>query len=359
MTLLWINLCIVFLFALFARYFATPIMASEIGSLTIKPNRLLILGSLSSLVLISGLRQGIGDTFVYRKSFENKEFTWELISADKDIGFGILQMFLKNYVSQDSQVLIFTAALLTNVIIISVLFHYSRMIELSLYVYITGGLFLVSMNGIRQLLAAAIAFAAIKFLIEGNLIRYALIIVVASLFHQSALILLPIYFFVRFKAWSTATVSLIIFSVIIVFGYEQFSSILFTALEDTQYSGYVDFNEGGANIVRVAVEAAPLAVAYLGRKKLRHIFPKSDVIVNMALVGFVFMAISTNQWIFARVSIYFQLYSLILISWLPKLFKEKDQKLIYFIIIICYLAYYYYESVIALNINYTSDYFIW
>ncbi|PAV31554.1 capsular biosynthesis protein [Virgibacillus profundi] len=357
MTLLWMNLAIVFSFAIFARYF-TPTLASGIP-FSIRPHKLLIFGSLLVLVLISGLRSNIGDTFNYINIFEENDFTWEYVLSEKDIGFGILQMFLKNYISQDPQVMIFTTALITNLIIILVLYNYSRLIELSLYVYITGGLFLVSMNGIRQVLAAAITFAAIKYLINGSFIKYAIIIVLASFFHQSALILLPIYFLVRFKAWSKATVALVMLSVVAVIGYEQFSSLLFTALEDTQYAAYDSFAEGGANILRVAVEGAPIIFAYLGREKLKQIFPNSDFIVNMALIGFVFMVIATQQWIFARISIYFQLYQLILIAWIPKLFREKDQKLIYFGILICYFAYYYYESVISLNIVYRSDFLIW
>ncbi|RDW20404.1 EpsG family protein [Oceanobacillus chungangensis] len=358
MTLLWMNLAFVFMFAYFSRYFAMPLLESGSHHF-VRPNKLLIFASLATLVVISGLRYNIGDTSTYINIYKDNDFTWEYIQSKKDIGFGLFQMLLKNYISEDPQIMIFTAALITNLLIIIVLYNYSRMIELSLYVFITGGLFLVSMNGIRQVLAAAITFAATKYLINGNWRRYFLIIIFASFFHQSALILLPMYFIVRFKAWSKATFALIIFAVIVVIGYEQFSALLFKAIDDTQYSGYVDFTEGGANFIRVAVEAAPLFIAYLGRDKLKKLFPDSDYIVNMALLGFVFMVIATQEWIFARMSIYFQLYGLILVSWLPKLFREKDQKLIYFAIIVCYFAYYYYENVITLNILYKSDYLIW
>ncbi|SEP66865.1 transmembrane protein EpsG [Virgibacillus subterraneus] len=358
MTILWINLAIVFSFSLFARYFASP--AQEIESpVPIKPNKLLISGALLSLILVSGLRSNIGDTFVYKRIYEQNDFSWDFILAQKDIGFGILQRLLKSYISEDPQIMIFTAALITNVLIVMVLYNYSRMIEISLYVYITGGLFLVSMNGIRQVLAAAIAFTATKYLIEGSFVKYALVIVLSSFFHQSALILLPIYFLVRFKAWSKATVVLLMLSVFIVIGFDYFSALLFSALDDTQYSHYKSFSEGGANFLRVAVAAAPIVIAYLGRDKLRRIFPESDYIVNMAILGLVFMIISTQNWIFARISIYFELYQIVLISWVVKVFTKKDQKFIYFGIVACYLAYYFFENVINLNILYKSDYLIW
>ncbi|MFD1040605.1 EpsG family protein [Virgibacillus byunsanensis] len=355
MTILWINLAVVFGSSFLARHFASPRSLQDYK----KPNMFLIISSMTTLVLVSGLRSNIGDTYFYKHAYEVSDFSWEYILSQKDIGFGILQMVLKNYVSEDPQILLFITALITNTLIVIVFYNYSRMIELSLYVYITGGLFLVSMNGIRQALAAAIAFTAIKYLIEGKFLGYFLVIVFASLFHQSALILLPIYFLVRFQAWSKATVALLVLSVVIVIGFEQFTAVLFTALEDTQYGHYDTFTEGGANFLRVAVTSVPVIIAYLGREKLKRLFPDSDYIVNMALIGFMFMIISTQNWIFARFSIYFELYQLILLSWIVKVFRERDQKLVYFGIIVCYFAYYYFENVMTLNILYKSDYLFW
>ncbi len=69
------------------------------------------------LVLVSGLRSNIGDTYFYMHAYKISQFTWEFILSQKDIGFGVFQMVLKNYVSQDPQVLVFTAALITNTLI--------------------------------------------------------------------------------------------------------------------------------------------------------------------------------------------------------------------------------------------------
>ncbi|MDR7000601.1 EpsG family protein [Neobacillus niacini] len=354
MTILWINLAIVFILSFFSRYFAVSANQS-VSVVPIKPNKILVLGVMLTLVLISGLRSNIGDTFFYKHSYETNNFTWEFIQSQKDIGFGILQMILKNY-SNNPQILIFITAVITNILIVGVLYKYSRIFELSTYVYITGGLYLVSMNGMRQCLAAAIIFIGTKYLINGNWFKYILIVLFASAFHESALVLIPIYFMVRFKAWSKATVILLGLAVLIVIGFDKFSEVLFSAIKDTEFGHYKSFNEGGASTMRVAVYGAPLVIAYFGREKLRRIFPESDYIVNMAVIGFVFMIVSTQNWIFARFSIYFNLYQLILISWIIKLIHEKDQRFFYYSLLVCYLLYYYYESVISLNINYLSDY---
>jgi transmembrane protein EpsG len=354
MTILWINLSLVLCLSFFARYFSvTRITSTE--SVLVKPNKFLVFCVIVCLVLISGLRTNIGDTYFYKHSYEINDFTWEFIQSQKDFGFGILQSLLKKF-SNDPQILIFTTALITNVLIVIVLYRYTRVFDLSLYVYITSGLFLVSMNGIRQFLAAAIIFTGTKFLFKGRWKLFILIVLLASTFHQSALILIPTYFLVRLKAWSKSTIILLVCGILILISFDQFSSILFSAIKDSQYGQYVDFAEGGANWMRVAVTGAPIIIAYLGREKLQQLLPESDYIVNMALLDLFFMVISTQNWIFARFSIYFSLYQLILISWVVKLFSKRDQKLIYYGIILCYFFYYYYENVISLNIVYKSNF---
>ncbi|MGE7850302.1 EpsG family protein [Bacillus paramycoides] len=353
MTILWMNLAIVFVLAFFARYFAIPMTNSLIS---IKPNQFLIWMAALSLILVSGLRNNIGDTYFYMHAYNIAEFNWEYIQNNKDMGFNIFQMILKEY-TDDPQAMVFITALITNVLIVCTLYKYSRLIEISLYVYITSGMYLVSMNGIRQYLAAAIIFAATKYILDGNWKMYILIVLIASTFHQSALVLIPIYFLVRRKSWSAMTCILLVFAVIIVIGFNQFSTLFFAAIEDTQYGEYKDFHEGGANILRVVVDSIPLILAYLGREKLRELFPKSDYIVNMVLLGSIFMLISTQNWIFARFSIYFGLYQLILISWVVKLFIKKNQKVIYYLILVFYFIYFMYEHVITLGIIYKSNFF--
>ncbi|WP_459500036.1 EpsG family protein [Bacillus sp. C1] len=352
MTILWMNLALVFTLSFFARYFAMP--RTTIPAL-IKPNQFLVLMATLSLTLVSGLRTNIGDTYFYMHTYTITDFNWEYIQKNKDMGFNILQLILQKY-TEDPQVMVFITALITNVIIVFVLYKYSRLIDLSLYVYITSGMYLTSMNGIRQYLATAIIFTATKYILDGNWKRYILIVLLASTFHQSALVLIPIYFLIRRKAWSGATFILLFLAVFIILGFNQFSEVFFAAIGDTQYGHYKDFHEGGANILRVAVDAAPLILAYLGRERLRELFPKSDYIVNMALLGMVFMLISTQNWIFARFAIYFGLYQLILISWVVKLFTEKDQKLVYYTILVFYFVYFVYEHVITLGIIYKSNF---
>lgn len=309
------------------------------GPVWFKPNKWLTAIVMATFVLIAGLRKNIGDTFFYMYAYTLNDFTWEQVKAEKDIGFGILQMILKSF-TQDPQLLIFLTALVTNVLIVYVLYKYSRLFEVSIYIYITSGLYIVSMNGVRQFLASAIVFAATKYLFAGNWQKYFLVVAFASTFHESALILIPIYFIVRRKAWTSSTFVLLFLAVMLILGYNVLSDAIFAAIADTHYSEYKEFQEGGANVIRVAVGAVPLIFAYLGRNKLREIFPHGDYVVNMSLLNFIVMAVATQNWIFAKFTIYFGLYNVILMSWVISLFVKRQQKFIYYAILGFYMIYF-------------------
>ncbi|WP_058301192.1 EpsG family protein [Gorillibacterium timonense] len=357
MTVMLINLVLVYVASLYARFLARPVSLGEYG-LRNRPSFLPALVAALSLTLVAGLRNNIGDTFTYMHSYRYGIFTWETIDYSKDFGFNIMQLLLRQ-ISGDPQLLIFVTAAITTCLIAWILYHYSRMYELSLYLYITTGMFTTSMNGIRQFMAAAIIFAGTKYVMNGDWKRFFLLVLLASTVHRSALVLLPIYFLVRKPAWTKQTFLLIGVAVLIVLGFNQFMGTLFTVLADTQYSHYSTFSEGGASYIRVLIAAGPLTVAFYGREKLKSLAPKLDPIINLSLINALFLLIATQNWIFARFSIYFGLYQLLLIPWIIKVFREKDQKLVYYLILLFYLFFFLYECIIAYGgLNYGSRYLV-
>ncbi|WP_442594249.1 EpsG family protein [Neobacillus sp. D3-1R] len=352
MTVLYINLAIVSFLSFFSRYYSK---FDQFTSHTVKPNKLLALLVTACLVIVSGLRSNIGDTFFYKYTYVNNNFYWSDVSLKEDYGFTILQILLKK-ITNDPQLLIFITALLTNVLIVIVLYKYARIFELAIFLYITTGAYMVSMNGIRQYLAASILFIGTIFIVKGDWKKYIGIVILASSFHQTALILIPLYFIVRKKAWTSSTTIVMTIGIVFTAFFGQISTVLFTMIEDTQYGLYSNFDEGGANFIRVIINGLPLVLAYLKKEELRRLWPHIDIVVNMSIIGFVFMVISTQNWIFARFSIYFGLYNIILITWIVKLFEKRSQRLFYLSLIILYLLLHLYEY--ASKIHYESNYLI-
>jgi transmembrane protein EpsG len=353
MLVLDINLAIAYLISYFSRYFSKPL--SNKAPYT-KPNLLFFIIVMTSMILVSGLRNGIGDTGFYMIAYNQGIYNFtDIFKSNQAYGFYIFQSFL-HLISNDPQILVFASALLTNVLILPVLRRYSRYFEISIYVYITFGMFLTSMNGIRQFLAASICFTATHFIINGKFVKYLIVVIVAATVHASALILIPVYFIVRRRAWTKMTFLLLFLGILIVLGFSTFSSALFSSLSDTHYGQYATFDGKGTNVFRILVYAAPLVVAFFGREKLRELWPNSDYIVNLSVVCLLFSIVSLKDWIFDRLNIYFGLYEIILISWLVVLFTKRSQKVVYFLILGLYLFFFYYEEYHQLHLIYTSNY---
>src|SRR5690606_31318416 len=133
------------------------------------------------------------DTFFYMHSYRITNFNIQTFEFEGDFGFNLFQLLLQQ-LSRDPQVLIFTTALITNLLIVYVFSQYSRMFEIAIYVFITSGMYITSMNGIRQYMAAAIVFTATRYIMDGNWKKFILISLLAGTIHNTALMMIPIYF---------------------------------------------------------------------------------------------------------------------------------------------------------------------
>ena len=312
-------------------------------------------------ILVAGLRNNIGDTEQYVHSYNLlNEFTGFSDDA-KDKGFTIFQLFLYN-ISNDPQFFIFVTSLITQLFNVITLVIYKSYFELEVYMYITSGCFLVSMNGIRQAMVGAILFFCSRLIIKGKFIPYAIIVAILSTMHSSALMMIPVYFVVREEAWSKRTKIIIGLAAIgFMFFYELMPAV-FDAMGDSSYTEYEEAmlnGGGGSSLMRVIVNAVPVVMAYIFRDKLKESWPESNVFVNMSLINLIFVTFALYNWIFARFQIYFQLYNFVLLPYMIKNCFERRQErdFVYYCFIICYFVFFYYEQVIGgVGLGYRSNF---
>jgi len=370
MTIFWITLTMVFISGYFAQRYETYVITID-GTTHREPNKLFAFIALTTLVLVSGLRipmgGAIGDTSAYSRSFMNVIPDHVADAFDQfrlysgDVGFNIFQSFIQEFICMDPQVFIFICAFITNLCIFIVIYKYSSIFELSLFLYITMGCYLVTMNGIRQYLVSAIVFSCIHFIHSGKWSLFFIIVLIVSTMHTSALLFIPIYFFVRLKPWSKLVWITLLASVVILLSFGQVGTFLLGSLEGTQYNHYQGFiakQGGGTNIIRVFVIAIPVVFAYIGRKKI-EMYNNTfiNILINFSVLNLSVYILALQNWIFARMGMYFGLYGLLLLPWLIKnLFDKKTSYILYAGCLFFYLLYYYYEMVLSLNMVYKSDF---
>lgn len=306
-------------------------------------NNIFIFITLLSLIFTSGFRYGSGsDFFVYWGIY--KDAPNIILSEANDVGFIFICKLLNN-ISKNPQIMFLVTSIIINMLIVNTLRKKSDEYELSIFLYITTFIYYSTFNGVRQWLAASIIFASTEYLLERKTIKYIAMVLVATLIHASAIIMIPVYFIVNNKTFSLRNLLITTIFIMAVFAYIPFVNILFSFLRDTQYAHYFDIMieaERGVNIIRILVYLAPVSIALMLYKRLNNINNLNfDMILNLCIICCLIMILSVKQVFFARLVFYFEIYYLLLIPKLVKIGNIKLNRLIYYTICILYLAYSY------------------
>ena len=146
--------------------------------------------SMGILITFVGFRYGVGVDYF---SYEDMFLEGDLSSWVEPGYFYLMKLIL--FLNGEFYWVTISAALIT------IYFLYKGVLNLTPYFVLSIFLFLVSpsgygfcVNGMRQGISAAMFLFSIKYIIEGNFYKYCGILLIASLFHVSALILIPFYF---------------------------------------------------------------------------------------------------------------------------------------------------------------------
>ena len=308
------------------------------------------------LIILAGTRPNIGDTGAYRASFKTMTSSfYELITTHtKDEGFSIFSYLLKILIG-NNDVLYFTIiATICIMCVVLVYKKYSCNFAMSMFLFIASSDYIQwNYNGMRQFIAVSVIFLATDLLLEKKYLKYFAVIALMSTIHASALIMIPVSFFVMGEPWNKKTVIFTIGSLVAINFSGFLREVIAEFMSETQYSGEVNqfLETVGTNVIRVFVFCIPPVLAFVFRKHLLSAkSPILDMSANMSIIsmGMYIVSAVTSGIFIGRIPIYFSLYNYILLPWIiENVFEKKSQKLVYAVMIICYLAFYYYQMTVA------------
>lgn len=248
-------------------------------------------------------------------------------------------------------------AILTIAPIICTFYRYSERFELSVFLFLTLGSYMVTMNAMRQCVASAVMFCGYKLFMNKKWFLFFILVGVGYFLHPTAIVMIPIFFYCHRPAWQPLATGVVVAVVLALMFVPSFTQLLFSLLGDSDYSKY----EGlwGANIVRPIIMAAVCVFAFINRKKLHEAFPQSDILVNMLVIHTVILFAATNSWVIARLAIYTDLYVEMLIPMLIiACFNKESRRMGVALIMLFFFAYHLYEYgdldyySVTLGINY-------
>ncbi|MBP2156284.1 EpsG family protein [Erwinia rhapontici] len=301
------------------------------------------------LALMASIRDyTIGtDSYVYTRYFRFP-FSHYPLTFDPDIerGYQLLVMITRDIYSE----YFFYFIIMALVCIIPVLLTLkmrSVNYSLSLYIYVTFGLYFALYNQVRQTIAMGICFLSMRFLVEKRFLTYALLILFASQFHISAVLMLAFYFLchwtvrIEYKVISTFLTGLIATPLIIAH----------MAANNVRYEHYTEGSANGKNGLMTVTLYVLIAMAvYVLGKKIRKENREYSCIECIYLCGIAALLpvtmLGTDPAGPQRVAQYFVYYLMLII---PLILDKINNKMV--TIMFCFFAFTYFILMIYSNLG--------
>lgn len=315
-----------------------------------------------STSLIAGLRApNVGtDTQAYIEDFYN-------INSTKGSSYRMEPLFiLLNKVAYFIYPHHFTMLFLSSLITVSLFFYvyskYSTNFILSILLFFTTYIYYASFNGVRQYIAVAITFLSLIFIYDKKPIKFLITILIASGFHTTALVFLPMYLlYIFIKNLNTTKLAVMTFIVVIlslnILNFMNYIELIFP-----DYSGYIsNITDSSGGIQNIIISFSLLIFsAYILLFTNSNVSKKDSftIIMMVFYFGLSLSALNVTSNLALRIGWYFTVFIPLLVPNLIKYIKDKSTKLLlsYFIIISFVFLHYYLlynnsHSVLPYSIN--------
>ena len=306
-------------------------------------------------VVWAGWRQGFVDTEQYRRTFLDLPSTLNRIipymqTVKKGHGFRLIELLFKCLISRSDIAFFVFIAAVQMACLVYMYRKYSCNYWLSLFLFVASTDYLSWMhNGIRQFLAAALAFLCVPLIAKNRYIPAVILIVLLAPIHVSVLVILPVLFIINGKTWNHRTLVFLGFTIVAVVFADRITGFLTDALVDTAYEGDIEFliSNNGTNMMRVIFYSVPAIMSMVFRPYFdKAKDPLINVCANLSIVtaGFYFFSFFTSGILMGSIPIYFSLSNYILIPWLLKeVFSEKSARILTIIFVSVYAVFFYYQ----------------
>lgn len=301
------------------------------------------------LFLVASFRYGIGTDYdeyvVLLQSFRYGTIKHTL-SVNIEPLFYILDRLVIRLFGTNYQCFFVVTAGVTLFSVFYVIYRDSENPVGSTFLYITMTFFLSSLNTTREHMACCILLLALKYLYDDKPIKFFAVVIIAGLFHYSALAFLIIYVLQKVRITPRKTIVLTM-GLFVLRGIV--SIIVLSILRYTRYVRYLGGNVGytTAGILGLIIQLAILLFASYyycsciensndrDAKKFEILYGCQMMATWCTILSGEVPLISRIKWLFAYPSI------LLIPFVLKKIPNWKEQKIIEFVVVCAFLIYYY------------------
>lgn len=363
MTVYWFMMAWVIFFGILAQVTSKRVCVGEyLGEEVYEARAHLFMAVVTFAVIVffAGARSYVADTTAYIKMFNDYPLfqnAHDVIfdSSAREPGFRLFSILIKTFISDNYNVWLSIIAIISGICVMIPIYKYSCNFGVSAFLFMASCQFTWMFNGMRQFLVAAIVFSCTGLILKNKTLLYIIIVCILSTIHKSAFILIPMYFIAKGEPWNKRTLLFIGCIILAMLFTSKFTNLLTDVVEQTDYASSVNefkATDDGTSPIRILVESIPIIMAFIYRNKIKDkLTPIIKLSINMSLIAsglYVISKVASSGILLGRLPIYFSMYNLILLPWLlNNIFEKKEKNLLYYTMVLCYIAFFYYQMVIT------------
>ncbi|MDN3425677.1 EpsG family protein [Planococcus notacanthi] len=316
------------------------------------------------LILSAFRGENVGnDTINYLNLFKEISVSdnLSLFSPRFEVGYVYLNKVL-SYFSSNPQIILIVTSIIIMLGFARFISKYSKIPWLSVYLFFTLGYYGMSLNTIRLNIAIVLVLLSYDFLKNKKAFRFIFVIILASLFHRTAIFFLIAWPLIKMKI-TLKTIA--IFCLVSIGMYFSFPSLLSMSLSLFPTYGYYvgsDYLNGEVRLASVMNMLVGISIALLGIliNHQKHINEKKEIsfktkerdnednhnMLILLFTGISLIFISFRFNLLDRIGDYFIVFAIV---YLPNVMVQlKDSKLRYTLIYFIILLFFAYVATIQM-----------
>lgn len=206
-------------------------------------SRVCLIAVFTILFLLSALRGEVGNDYKnYAVTFHE---VWVNGYVVTEPGFNLLVKLIYTLVGCENYIVVFAVfSFATTALFIKVFYEDSESFFLSLFLFMTLGLYFRTFNTVRYYFVLAVALVAIRYVVQKRYLAFCVLIIAGASIHKSVLVVIPLYliaFYLK-KKWQYALV--LIGSLVVFLGKDLVMWLALKLYPSYQNTGYIN-GEGG------------------------------------------------------------------------------------------------------------------
>lgn len=266
----------------------------------------------------------------------------EIILSDYEVGIKLLMKALSVVSNNPQGYFIFTSLFIIGAYLF-IFYKFSSNMYLSIFLYVTLGMYFSAHNLTSQYIAVALCLYSIKYILDRKLVKFLLISLAAIFIHPSAAFFIPIYFLANINISKKVVV---IYAVSTVFLVVFFNTVLHF-VQNYWYSNYTQDSFGmvKSNIINIFIPALTLIPSLYGysnkSRKLQvsqvNITEKlqNNLLTHICIIYFVCLLLAVSKIIvMSRIGHYFNIGLLVLLPCTYEVLDIKKKRIAYCITIL-------------------------